>query len=502
MFVQFRKDDFGIFPPATGSDPGPDLFPGLGIQRGGIDLEDDLADRADIARSGMEQHGLGIGAGQDVGVKGMDLVKDLPTEQGRIAQAVFTRLGQDQIILQGTDPVAQHLRFTDRAFIQGETLFDGDAFRIDVKDPGLLFDLGLETVRKRFATIHQVDLALAFVDFLPDQEGAPDDRDILGVLVHILAKCLIFYELVPKIDAGQYGDHNNDPNQLVDVFFLIGIDDVPDGKAQESGDHQCREGDEDRIDGEEVKSAEKEIELAGAQAVSSRAERGHQGCGNGHTRDDIPLHLAAGRHDPGQAAEERDHHVINGGTGAGQEFAVGSGYRTDGKVERRGDQSGDHRKAVILDGRAEQWKIVGSDAVSQSIDGSHEGGDQHRADHHGRGIHVEPDGRHDNGKGQDPEIGTLEDDPLFDLLVDGVVIFNLIAQVDKAEEVAEHDRWFSDERSQLWTGWPRSGHWESCRGDEKLQGMPTGIYLLSLPSDTCPGWPSVFLLVRAGWVTP
>src|SRR5690606_16226226 len=73
--------------------------------------------------------------------------------------------------------------------------------------------------------------------------------------------------------------------------------------------------------------------------------------------------------------------------------------------------------------------------VSHTIDGSHERGDKHGADDHRCGVHVQSHGGHHDGKHQNPEVGTLEDDTSFDVLMDSIVTLHLTAEVEPFQQL-------------------------------------------------------------------
>jgi len=61
-----------------------------------------------------------------------------------------------------------------------------------------------------------------------------------------------------------------------------------------------------------------------------------------------------------------------------------------------------NRKRVILERLAEKGKIVGCDAVTHPVDGTHQGRNEHGADNDRCGIYVQPHRCQKNGKYKNP----------------------------------------------------------------------------------------------------
>ena len=165
------------------------------------------------------------------------------------------------------------------------------------------------------------------------------------------------------------------------------------------------------------------------ETVAGGTERRHEGRGDGHSRENRSALLAAVFQNSGHAAEKGDEDVVDGGAGTGLQF--GGIHQRQGREQekQRGSQQGDdHHHQQVFAGRFEQVHVVGAQRQSGADDGPHQRGHQHGTDDNGGGIHIQADGRQDDGEGQNPGVGAVEPDGRLDALARALGV-NLVEDV-------------------------------------------------------------------------
>ena len=215
-----------------------------------------------------------------------------------------------------------------------------------------------------------------------DEEDDEDGAD---------AACLLLLELVGKV-------------YLAELEVL---------DADVGGQH-----DEDAVDDKQVGGTDEIGKVAAGQAEACRAERRHEGGSDGHTGKHGTLLLAALLEDACKAAEEGDGHVVDGGVGAGKQFArVAQVERSEQEVEQRGHKAYRYHHKQVLHRCLHQLHVVGAQAESHTEDGAHQGRYEHGADDDGDGVHIESDGGDDHGNHENPGVRPAE----IDVAADGLL---------------------------------------------------------------------------------
>ena len=251
-------------------------------------------------------------------------------------------------------------------------------------------------------------------------------------LFHVVFEHALPNDLRRHVDRRQHRDHNNDGDVAIHdrqaslVHKLLGL------KLQQAHTQVSGEGDEDGVDEKEVACAEEERPFAHRQPVTRRAERRHEGGGDGHSRNDVAFPTGRERQDARRAAEKGDQHIVERGRGARQEFRLRLSEWGEQKIERGGEHT-DHRGHTIVGQRAfEQLEIGSSHGQPHTDDRAHEGRNEHRADDHRRGIEVQPEAGDENGKDEHPKVRTAKSNPVADLLHGGCFVGFIGQGVEKS----------------------------------------------------------------------
>ena len=143
-------------------------------------------------------------------------------------------------------------------------------------------------------------------------------------------------------------------------------------------------GDKDGVNEEQVKGAEKEMQVARRQSEARRTEGRHEGGGNGDARYDVALAVRADGNDARRTAAEGNEHVVERGRGARQQLALHLREGREQEVDRRCEDADERGNAVVLRRTAKQRQVVGAQRKAYAEDGTHEGRDEHGTDNDGR----------------------------------------------------------------------------------------------------------------------
>ena len=77
----------------------------------------------------------------------------------------------------------------------------------------------------------------------------------------MLDKIFILHELISKINTRNCRNKNYGSKSMIYPLLSVGIDNASDGKLQVLTYNQCRKGNKNRIDREEVQGSEEKVEL-------------------------------------------------------------------------------------------------------------------------------------------------------------------------------------------------------------------------------------------------
>ena len=168
-------------------------------------------------------------------------------------------------------------------------------------------------------------------------------------------------------------------------------------KAQQLYPQEGGHGNKNGVDEKQIESPEKVAPLCCRQAVAGGAERRHEGCGDGHTRDDLPLALGGQRQHTGGSAEEGNQHVIQSRRSACQQLAARIAQRRDEEVDRRRHHRNQRRHAIVFQRPLQQIEVADANTQSHADDGAHQRRDKHGADDDRRRVDVQPQRRNHDG---------------------------------------------------------------------------------------------------------
>ena len=326
------------------------------------------------------------------------------------------------------------------AIVDHESLLELQRRVFETERLGPPVQLRLVVAGERMAAIDQRNRAGVAIDVVPKQKIPLEQADGSHEPRGRVDEMLFPDEHIAEIDARNQRDENHRRDHVIDARAFLCIE----GRAQRNPHHARETGvgqpDEDAVDREKVERPEKEGELPGRQPVTSRAERRHERRGDRHARHHVALELRGQRNRPGQSAEKRDQHVVDGWTRACQQLGVSDGERRDGEVEGRSKQARRHREREVLERFPKQRKVVGCQAVAHAVDRPHERRNQHRADNDRRGVHVEADRGEDDGGNQHPDARAAKHNIGLDRVVDGIERLRILAQADNTQQRFEHGR--------------------------------------------------------------
>ena len=216
------------------------------------------------------------------------------------------------------------------------------------------------------------------------------------------------------------GYQNNHQYGRYDITPAFGAGNVQASHCLEAQifDHQVgSQRNEHAVDDEQVQRPKKEMQLPVGQAVTSGAQRWHERRGDGYARKYRSALLAAVLQNARQTAEKGDEHIVDGGAGAGLQFR-GIHQRQGRHNEKEGGchQRDEHHDHQVAPGRLEKVQVIGSQRQTGADNGPHERGNQHGANNHCRGIHIEAHRGNDDREGKNPDIGAPEPDTALNAL--------------------------------------------------------------------------------------
>ena len=154
------------------------------------------------------------------------------------------------------------------------------------------------------------------------------------------------------------------PEALIRIFNFLETE-IPDQEI-------CSHCNEQAIDAEKIESTEEGTEITDRKSVTGCTQWWHQGCSNGHSREDCTLFLPALLEDTGKATEQGYHHIKYCRARSCKKFCrVTQAERSDYKVKQRYDQTDrDHYKKV-LSGMLQQFYIIDSKTETKTEDRPH-----------------------------------------------------------------------------------------------------------------------------------
>jgi hypothetical protein len=82
-------------------------------------------------------------------------------------------------------------------------------------------------------------------------------------------------------------------------------------------------------------------------------------------------------------------------------------------------------------------KVICGYAVAYPVDGPHQRRDEHGANDHGGGVHVQSHRGHQNGKDQDPQVGALENEFLLNGLMNVFIFVKIAFKIYQSEQSPE-----------------------------------------------------------------
>ena len=189
------------------------------------------------------------------------------------------------------------------------------------------------------------------------------------------------YVLVEEALANEREGHNAGRNQSQ---YDGGHEDMPSASGAFGQDflmllkpHQshAQEGsrcNEHRINKEEIEGAEEEQPLTRGKSIARCTQWRHEGCGDGHARDDISFAACCDGYDTSCAAEEGDEHVVERWGGARQQFALRLLIGREQEVERGGEHADEGGDAEVLGRRLQQFQIDRAYGQTHAYDGAHQ----------------------------------------------------------------------------------------------------------------------------------
>ena len=179
-------------------------------------------------------------------------------------------------------------------------------------------------------------LLICSVYLIVVEDGAPIHLALLGKGSGVALKVV----LTDKGDGRPYAGHDEEDDERraesarAALGKRIGEGHLAEAEVLDTdvgGQH-----DEDAVDDKQVGSSQEIAEVAAGQTETGRAEGRHKGGGNSNTGKHGALLLTALLKDAGKAAEESYQHIIDGGVGAGKQFAgIGEIERSDEEVDKR-----------------------------------------------------------------------------------------------------------------------------------------------------------------------
>ncbi len=131
------------------------------------------------------------------------------------------------------------------------------------------------------------------------------------------------FDYIDGQDDGRYhsNDHNGQDVAFDGQFSFLFLK-YFGGVSADACTYESSRYNEYGIDEIQVKGSYEKRKTANGNPVSCCTQRRHEGCGNGHTRNDVAFVFGRQCNKTGQTPNECDKHVVDGGRGAGQKFRL------------------------------------------------------------------------------------------------------------------------------------------------------------------------------------
>lgn len=127
----------------------------------------------------------------------------------------------------------------------------------------------------------------------------------------------------------------------------------------------------DRVYDKQIEGAEKIMGLSCGETIAHGAERRHEGRGDGHTRQHIPLAFRPNGKYSGSSAEKAYQNVVDCRRRARQQFAVPLAYGRDKEIYSRGQDADQSGYSQIAQRPLDKFEITDPDPEADSDNGAH-----------------------------------------------------------------------------------------------------------------------------------
>ena len=141
------------------------------------------------------------------------------------------------------------------------------------------------------ADSYQVERLRLLVGRLRDDLRAWERALVLDKLADVVLRDTLPDDAHCHVSGRQHREHHHAQDISVDDFQSLCIDELLSPEVHHAHAEIGGQRDEHRVDEKQIESAEEERSLAHGQPVACRAERRHEGCGDGYAGDDIALAL-------------------------------------------------------------------------------------------------------------------------------------------------------------------------------------------------------------------
>ena len=111
---------------------------------------------------------------------------------------------------------------------------------------------------------------------------------------------------------------------------------------------------------------------AHGQSIASRAERRHEGRGDGYAGDDIALALSRECQNACSTATKRDQHVVERGRGTGEKLGLRLVQGRQQEIDCSREYTDDGGDKIVLGRPLEQFQIADAHGEAHADDGAHE----------------------------------------------------------------------------------------------------------------------------------
>lgn len=124
----------------------------------------------------------------------------------------------------------------------------------------------------------------------------PGERTlVLDKLADVVFRDTLSNDSYGHVSGRQHREHHHAQDISVDDLQSLGIDKLLSPEMHHAHSEIGGQRDEHRVDEKQIEGSEEERSLAHGQSIASRAERRHEGRGDGYARDDIALALSRER---------------------------------------------------------------------------------------------------------------------------------------------------------------------------------------------------------------